>query len=128
MAVADAARKIEAEHFAHAFANARIVLAGGEKGASALLAVDRDDLVIGATRAARLALGITNATLARRIPAIDIMAQTGGDPETLDQAERSVVQRALRRASGNVTQAARSLGISRATMHRMLNRLGLRCN
>jgi len=129
MAVADAARKIEAEHFAQAFANARIVLAaGGERGGSALLAVDRDDLVIGATRAARLSLGITNITLMQRIPAIDIMAQTGGDPETLDQAERAVVQRALARASGNVSQAARNLGISRATLHRMLNRLGLRCN
>jgi len=41
----------------------RIVLAGdaAERNTAALLAVDRDDLVVGATRAARLALAITTS-------------------------------------------------------------------
>ncbi|MED5538464.1 MAG: GAF domain-containing protein, partial [Pseudomonadota bacterium] len=61
-AVADAARSIEAQAFRQTFCDARIVLAGsaGERNAAALLAVDRDDLVIGATRAARLSLSITD--------------------------------------------------------------------
>jgi len=41
----------------------------------------------------------------------------------LRDAERAVVQRALARASGNVAAAARLLGVSRATLHRKLNRL-----
>lgn len=126
-AVADAARRIEAENFSHAFPQARIVLAAsGERGGNALLAVDKDDLVVGATRAARLAFGIDKAVLARRMPAADLLGRDAEPFETLDGAERSVVQRALARASGNVSVAARSLGISRATLHRKLNQLGLR--
>ena len=64
MAVGDAARRIEAENFRLAFPNARILLAPvGERGAGALIAVDADDLVVGATRAARQALGITQQAL-----------------------------------------------------------------
>ncbi|WP_312795243.1 helix-turn-helix domain-containing protein, partial [Tianweitania sp.] len=36
-----------------------------------------------------------------------------------------VLQRALARAGGNVSAAAKLLGISRATMHRKLNKTGL---
>ncbi len=124
MAVTDAARRIEAENFAHAFPQARIVLAEG--GRNALLAVDRDDLVVGATRAARLAYGIDRKVLARRLPATDLIARDAEPFETLDGAERSVVQRAMARASGNVSEAARNLGVSRATLHRKLNQFGLR--
>ena len=65
-AVADAARAIEAQTFRKAFSEARIVLAGdvAERNTAALLAVDRDDLVVGATRAARLALSITDERIA----------------------------------------------------------------
>ena len=73
-AVSDAARAIEAENFRLAFPRARILLApAGERAGPALLAVDRDDLVVGATRAARLALGIDAQTLARPRPAADVM-------------------------------------------------------
>lgn len=126
MAVADAARRIEVENFSNAFAQARVVLAGGERDGNALLAVDQDDLVIGATRGARLAYGIDKAMLARRLPAVDLIGSNAMPLETLDGAERSVVQRALARASGNVSAAARNLGVSRATLHRKLNQLGLR--
>src|SRR5277367_1091429 len=55
IAVADAARAIEAENFRLAFPDARILLAPtGERTSASLVAVDGDDLVIGATRAARL--------------------------------------------------------------------------
>jgi transcriptional regulator of acetoin/glycerol metabolism len=126
-AVADAARIIEAENFRQAFANARIVLApNSERAVNSLLAVDRDDLVIGATRAARRDLGLTADALARPIPAADLIgrARVGGDD--ISAAERAVLLRALARSRGNVSKAAKGLNISRATLHRKINQLGLR--
>jgi len=123
-AVGDAARTIETQAFRQAFADARIVLAGdGADRSAALLAVDRDDLVIGATRAARLALKITDARIAAHLPASDLLGRSG--EADLLEAERGAVRRALARAGGNVSAAARALGVSRATMHRKMNRLGL---
>lgn len=124
-ATIDAAQRIEAMQFRSAFQHARIVVTG-EAGRGALLAVDREDLVIGANRAARTALGLSDEKLANPFPADDLLAP--GDAshgDGLHSAERGVVQRALARAGGNVSGAARLLGISRATMHRKLARLGL---
>lgn len=123
-AVGDAARAIETQAFRQAFVDARIVLAGdGADRSAALLAVDRDDLVIGATRAARVALKITDARIAAQLPASDLLGRAA---ETdLSEAERGAVRRALARSGGNVSAAARALGVSRATLHRKLNRLGL---
>lgn len=129
-AVGDAARAIETQAFRQAFADARIVLAGdGADRSAALLAVDRDDLVIGATRAARLALKITDARIAAQLPASDLLGRTGEEgpasaPHLLE-AERGAVRRALARSGGNVSAAARALGVSRATLHRKMNRLDL---
>ncbi|MFN4159355.1 MAG: GAF domain-containing protein [Gemmobacter sp.] len=116
-AVAEAARRIEAEGFAAAHPGARIlVVPGGEAGA--LLAVDADDLVIGASRAARLMLGLSGDLARTPRPAADVLGRGGADG--LPDAERAVLVRALARAGGNVSAAARSLGISRATFHRKL--------
>jgi transcriptional regulator of acetoin/glycerol metabolism len=96
VAAADAARHIEAENFRLAFPHARIVLApSGERTGKSLLAVDHDDLVIGATRAARIALGIDAATLARPMPASDLIGQVDPRHDDFETAERAVVQRAL---------------------------------
>jgi transcriptional regulator of acetoin/glycerol metabolism len=123
VAVQDAARRIEAETFRLAFPAARVLVApGADKGGGGLIAVDGDDLVIGATRAARQALGLTAERLARPVPSADLFGIADGD---LDAAERGVLQRALARAGGNVSAAAQALGISRATLYRKLNRLGL---
>ncbi len=126
-AVAEAARRIEAKHFRDIFPAARIVLVPDtDWGAGALLAIDRDDLVIGATRAARLACGITDALIAGPLRA-DTLLSGGEEPtENLEHAERVVLQRALARATGNVSAAAKALGVSRATMHRKMRQLGLR--
>lgn len=121
VAAQDAARRIEAETFRLAFPNARILVAG-DGATGALLAVDKDDLVIGANRAARQTLGITAEGLARPRPAADLMGVPEGD---LDAAERGVVQRALARAGGNASAAALAMGISRATFYRKLDKLGL---
>ena len=92
--------------------------------AAALLAVDRDDLVVGATRAARLALSITDERIAGQLAASEVLG--GGSIEAdLLEAERGAVRRALALNNGNVSAAARGLGVSRATLHRKLHRLGL---
>ncbi len=127
MAVGDAARRIEAENFRLAFSSARILLAPvAERSAGAMIAVDADDLVVGATRSARLALGITQQILAKGLPAADILGGMAKTAEDLEEAERGVVQRAIARADGNVSAAAANLGISRATLHRKLARFGIR--
>ena len=128
-AVSDAARAIETQVFREAFPDARILLAGdGADRSAALLAVDQDDLVIGATRAARTALKITDARIAAQLPASDILAAAVASSPSraaLMEAERGAVRRALARSDGNISGAARALGVSRATLHRKLNRLGL---
>lgn len=119
--VADAARKVEADLFHHHFPRARIVLVPGlDRGTGALLAVDADDLVIGATRAARLHLGLTGDLSACPKPVGDLLGIDTHD--CFDAAERAVLTRALARSSGNVSAAARALGLSRATLHRKLGR------
>ena len=126
MAVADAARRIEAENFRLVFPKARILLAPtAARSAEALIAVDADDLVIGATRTARLAFGLPPGPFTRPLPAADVLGGGPAAPEDLDGAERAALQRALARAGGNVSAAAQALGISRATLHRKLKRLGL---
>lgn len=125
VAVGDAARRIEAENFRLAFPNARILLAPTEERvAGALIAVDRDDVVIGATRAARQAFGLTEESFARSLLASDLVEKgTAPDAKAFADAERAVLQRALIHADGNVSAAAQALGISRATLHRKLARL-----
>jgi len=121
LAAGEAARRIEADLFRRAFAKARIVLTPPTEGnGGGLLAVDADDLVVGATRSARAALGIALDRAMRPIPANDLL---GGDAqEHFGDVQRSVVQRALLRAQGNVSAAAKALGVSRATLHRKLKR------
>ena len=126
MVVADAARAVEAENFRLAFPDARIVLApAGERGSASLLAVDSDDLVIGATRAARQTLGLNAQRLARPMPAADLIGQTRAGGDGVDAAERAVLNRALARAGGNVSRAAKELDLSRSTLHRKMNQFGL---
>jgi transcriptional regulator of acetoin/glycerol metabolism len=125
-AVTDAARRIEARHFRTAFPQARILLVpDADWGSGALLAVDADDMIVGATHAARLACGITDAKIAHNLPAEAILSPPSDEGETLDSAERGVLVRALARADGNVSAAAKALGMSRATLHRKIRRLGV---
>ena len=123
-AVRDAALRIEGNIFRRAFPKARIVMVGS--GYGALLAVDRDDIVLGATRGARSALGIDDSRIASGIPAADLLNE-GFFAESADliEAERSALRRAISRHNGNMSRTAESLGISRATLHRKVKRLGL---
>jgi transcriptional regulator of acetoin/glycerol metabolism len=125
LAAGEAARRIEADLFRRAFAHARIVLTPAADGqCGGLVAVDADDLVIGATRSARVSLGIAPGRALRPVPAADLL---GGDTarDHLAGGQRAVLQRALLRASGNVSAAAKALGVSRATLHRKLKRFEL---
>jgi Nif-specific regulatory protein len=83
-------------------------------------------------RAAIIADGrvIDAGDLRPRAPAATVAA--GDDPRSLaerfaglDQLERQLVQESLRAAGGNVTEAARLLGISRIMMRRRLERFEL---
>jgi len=125
-AVIDAAARIEAECFRLAHPRARILVVPvpGKMG-KALIAVDEDDLVIGATRAARQTLGLSQACLQKSLPAAEIPGMSERVTENLATAERGVLQRALVRAEGNVKAAAKALGMSRATLYRKLRQLDL---
>jgi len=117
---------MKAECFRLAYPDARIlVVPVPDKMGKALIAVDQDDLVVGATRVACLALGISQACLQKSLPAAELMNMSSTVTENLAAAERGVLQRALARAEGNVTAAAEALGMSRATFYRKLRRLDL---
>jgi len=47
---------------------------------------------------------------------------------TLDDAERHLIQRALARCGGNVSEAARELGVSRSALYRRLQHHGLKAS
>jgi len=121
--IVDAAHRIESEAFRAAFPDCRIIItpAHGHRGCS-LLAVDSYDLVVGATRLARQTLSLTDDCLAR--PVADVLAN-GRQASDLRAAERAELQRALARTHGNVSAAARELGIGRATLYRRMRRVGL---
>ncbi|APZ54942.1 regulatory protein, Fis family [Salipiger abyssi] len=123
--VAQTARAIEADFFRASFPDARIVVGDGDESeASVLVAVDSDDLVVGATRGARKAFRLEAKGALKPRPAADLFGQ-GDGPTGFEKAERAAVVRALTRADGNVSQAARALGIGRATLYRRMKRLGL---
>lgn len=126
-AARDASHRIETALFMRAHAGARIVLAPGAGGRPGLLALDRDDLLVGADGPARRALGIDAATLAARPPAGRWLEEEGAPrAEGFEEAERRALRVALARSGGNVSAAAEALGVSRVTLHRKLKRLGLR--
>lgn len=124
--VTHSARQIEAAFFRASFPGARIVTAQipGNEDAMLLVAVDRDDLAIGANRAARRAFGLEKEGLLRPRPASDLFGRDDG-PSGFEKAERAAVIRALARAEGNVSAAARALGVGRATLYRRMQRLGI---
>lgn len=123
--VALTARAIEEANFRAAFNNTRIVVAESDDAqAATLLAIDNHDLVVGATREARRVFGLDAIGSLTPRPATDILGREDG-PTGFEKAERAAVIRALARADGNVSQAARQLGIARATLYRRMKRLGL---
>lgn len=121
--VAQTAKHIETDAFRIAFPKARMIAAPDDRGV-VLLAVDQDDLVVGATRAARRVYGLGQGGAIVPLPASDILGRDS-NASALERAERAVVKRAIVRAGGNVSAASRELGIGRATLYRRMKRLGI---
>jgi transcriptional regulator of acetoin/glycerol metabolism len=126
-AVRDVAARVETILFRQAFPGARIIMVPSAHAATvALIAVDCDDLILGATKAARAALKLDDQRIAQGLPAADALRESRGEASSdLDCAERAALRRALSRTNGNVSQAAQILGISRATLHRKIKRFSL---
>lgn len=123
--VRDAARRIERDYFCRHFAGSRIVfLADDPVHGTALLATDRDDLVIGASRGARTRLRLTDALLARPRPLDQVLGADSPGP-SFEDSDRSVLRQALAQAGGNASEAARILGVGRATLYRRMAKAGL---
>ena len=80
--------------------------------------------MIGATRGARRAFGLSATGLINPVPATDLFGRSDG-LRGFEKAEHAAVIRALTRTGGNVSQAARDLGIGRATLYRRMKRLGI---
>jgi len=123
--VRDAARRIERDYFCRHFEAERIIfLSDDAVSGTALLAADRDGLVVGASRAARLHLGLEDAMLREPRP-IDQLLGTGKAP-SFEDGDRAILRQAIARAGGNASEAARLLGIGRATLYRRMARAGLK--
>lgn len=121
--VREAAKQIEDANFSHCFSDCRIIVASDHTHTRAgLLAVDADDVVVGATRMARSLMGITDSALRKGILAMDLRRDTANLDDTLDRAEQGVIRRALVRSGRNVSTAAKDLRISRATIKRKMQR------
>jgi transcriptional regulator of acetoin/glycerol metabolism len=134
-AVMDAARRIEAMYFGAMFPDCRIILTGPDPEAcsssasdqlATLIAVDQNDFVIGATRQARRAFGLDTEDFARPIPLSRLQGQVVNAEDDFQAAERRIILQALARAGGNVSAAASSMRISRATLHRKIKQHDLK--
>ncbi|MEM8811085.1 MAG: helix-turn-helix domain-containing protein [Pseudomonadota bacterium] len=130
-AVLQTARQIETDLFYSRYSGTRIVLAGGECGDQAvLLAVDDDDLVVGASRTARRQFKLPASGAFDPMPYVDLVS---GQIEKrrscgFARGERAAIARALSRTHGNVSKAAEMLGIGRATLYRRMKRLEFVCS
>jgi transcriptional regulator of acetoin/glycerol metabolism len=123
--VAQTAGQIEADAFRAAYPKMRIVQADADDtDAATLLAIDHDDIVVGATRGARKVFGLAPTGPITPVPATDIFGR-GEGLRGFEKAERAAVIRALTRAGGNVSEAARGLGVGRATLYRRMKRLSI---
>jgi transcriptional regulator of acetoin/glycerol metabolism len=134
VAVVEAARRIETAHFKKCFPGARILLATPENGRdspsdssrrAALIAVDQDDLVIGATRCARNIYGLSSADLSNPKPLSSLQGHEVDQARQYAMAEHRVIQQAMASTGGNISAAAREMGISRATLHRKLKKFDM---
>ncbi len=124
--VEQAAKQIEAANFCAAYAGERIVIVGASSGNNcALVAINSDDCIVGATRGARKIMGWACDGELQPVAATDFFDDTG-DLRGFNRAERTAVVKAITRANGNISNAAKALGVGRATLYRRMKRLGIR--
>jgi len=132
--VVAAARRIEGENFAYHFKSAKIILANqhlssddslSEYQSAALIALDGDDMVVGATKRARHIYALNDESFKNPIPLSSLTGQDIDEANNYMKSGQRAVKQALSRSGGNITQAAISMGISRATLHRKIKRFKL---
>ncbi|CAM5768702.1 Fis family transcriptional regulator [Labrys miyagiensis] len=127
-AVQDTASRIEAACFRDLYARYLILTLpsrpDGFVSSVPLLAMDTDRRIVGATRSARILLNIDEDALERGTSIGDVLSDSVDDA-SFAAATRNVLIGALAQAQGNVSEAARLLGISRATLHRKIRSLNL---
>lgn len=124
--VKDAARNIETQNFRAHFAAERVVLAGCDQtDQSALVAINSDDCVVGATRAARKLFDWGFEHDLKPVAATDIF-KDDREFSGFGRGEKAAIMKAITRAQGNMSAAAKDLGVGRATLYRRMNRLGIR--
>jgi len=128
VAVIDTARRIETDHFTQSFPDAQIILAptpqeSNATNGAALIAVNRDDLVIGATRSARDVYGLNDDDLNSPLPLSTLQGKAVNLARDYAQSENRIIQQSLAKSGGNISAAAREMGISRATLHRKLKKI-----
>lgn len=127
-AVQEAARRIEVACFHDVFSRCLVLAlppSGDAQLSVPLLALDADRRIVGATRAARALLHLGDASVEQGTSIGEALSGGRIGPESLGAAERTVVSGALAQAQGNVSHAAKLLGISRATLHRKIRSLSL---
>ena len=122
--VRQAARSIEADNFQDKYSNARVMVLNNASEGVSLLATNADDIVIGATRAARRAFELETKGALKPVPLGDLIGRDKTS-KGFERGQRAAVMRALVRADRNVSLAARELGVSRATLYRRMKRLGI---
>ncbi|MBB2205448.1 helix-turn-helix domain-containing protein [Gluconacetobacter takamatsuzukensis] len=119
-----AGRRIEEHLFRTRYDGRKVLLLDTADGCSTpLVAIDDDGQVVGATRAARTLMHWTDEMI-REQPNL-LSALEGDDSPSFRKAEESVIHAALAATQGNVTRAARGLGISRATLYRKMRQLAI---
>lgn len=124
--VAQTAKHIEVETFRAAFAGERVVIAADTTvDQSALVAVNSDDCIVGATRAARKLFDWAREGDIKPVAATDLFVENA-QHRGFSRAEKAAVMKAITRADGNMSVAAKALGIGRATLYRRMKRLGIK--
>ncbi|GBQ66592.1 Fis family transcriptional regulator [Ameyamaea chiangmaiensis NBRC 103196] len=117
-------RRIEEALFRDCHVGQSILTLGTAEGCSSpLVSINGCGEVTGATRAARALIGWTDDKIAERPKLLHELE--AGEAMSFQKAEESVVRSALVASGGDVMAAARSLGISRATLYRKMRAFGV---
>ncbi len=130
--VINVARQIEAENFCQYFSGNKIILADNmhaETGVIyqgvSLIALDNDDMIIGATRAARRFYNLGEGEFSP-LPLSSLKGFNVNIGADYMSAGKRSIKQALARFNGNKSKVAKALGISRATLYRKIKRLGIK--
>ena len=60
-----------------------------------------------------------------RLSKSDMALISSNESLTVEEMEKEMIIKSLKKTNGNITKAANNLGMSRRTLHRKINKLGL---